>query len=149
MVHQRKSLWIMLLVLITLTACAAKKTPLNNVAAGKQAAGPKSYSEIWLDKRTLQIDFKGSMDEQVDKMKAMAVLRAAGIGKEKKYERFVILHTADQTIIDGVVRSGDEFLPIEKTKVSITVKFVTEDDHEFPQAFVIDEKIAEIQKSIQ
>ena len=148
MIHQRKALWIMLLVLMTLTACAAKKPPVNNAAAGKQAIGPKSYSEVWLDKKTLQVDFKGDMDEKVDKMKAMAVLRAAGLGKEKKYDRFVILHTTDQTIIDGVVRSGDQYLPIEKTKVSTTVKFVTMDDPEFSEAFDIDEKMAEMQKGM-
>jgi hypothetical protein len=146
MAHQRKNMIIAIFVLVTLAACAAKPPPVIKDPLDPQK---QSYSEIWLDKRILQVDFKGGIDENVDKMKNVAVLRAAEIGKERKFERFVILNTADQVIIDGVRRSGNQYTPIEILKVSISVKFIHKDDSEYPQAFDIDAKIGEIQNDLR
>ena len=108
----------------------------------------KGYSEVWLDHKDLQVDFKGGMDDNVDRLKNIAILRAAEIGKERRFERFVIKRTSDQTIIDGVTPSGDKYLPVEKLKASVVVKFIDSKDPEYAQAFDVDEKIAEILKKL-
>ena len=64
------------------------------------------------------------------------------------FERFVIKRTSDQTIIDGVTPSGDKYLPVEKLKASVVVKFIDSKDPEYAQAFDVDEKIAEILKKL-
>ena len=143
MIHQKRTIVIAIFILVALISCATKQQqPVL------ESSKIKGHSEIWLDKRIIQIDFKGRNDENIDRMKNLAILRAAELGKERNFDRFIILNTMDQTIIDGVVRSGDQFLPIEKLKISVTIKFVIKDDAEYTQAFDIDAKIAEIQKNI-
>jgi hypothetical protein len=143
MIHQKKTIAIAIFVMATLIACAAKQP--QPIASALKIKG---HSEIWLDKRIIQIDFKGNNDDKVDRLKDLAVLRAAELGRDRGFDHFVILNTTDQTIIDGVIRKGDQFLPIEKLKISVTIKFVNKDDAEYPKAFDIDAKIAEIQKNL-
>jgi len=143
MIQHRKTIITAILVLAAfLSSCAARQTPVT------ETLKLKGHSEIWLDHRIVQIDFKGKNDEKVDRLKNMAVLRAADLGKERGFSHFVILNTTDQTIIDGVLRSGDQILPVEKLKVSVVVKFVNKDDAEYPRAFDIDAKIDEILKNM-
>jgi hypothetical protein len=142
---ERKTLLILMLVLIVFISCATKQQPVKDASV---RTAVKGYSEIWLDKKILQVDFKGGIDENVDKMKNLAVLRGAELGRDRHFNRFVILKTTDQAIIDGVLRSGDQYLPIEKLKVSITIKFVNKDDPEYLQAFDMDAKIADIRESL-
>lgn len=141
--RQRTALILVILASFSLISCATTKQP------AKGTLEVKSYSEIWLDKRIIQVDFKGGLDEKVDRMKNLAVLRAAELGKERNFERFVILNTRDQTIIDGVLRSGDQLLPIEKLKVSVTIKFVGKDEPEYPQAFDVETKIVDIRNNFK
>jgi len=141
--RRRWAVMVVLGVLVTLAACAAKQPVAITFA------GVKGYSEIWLDRRTIEVDFKGGMDEKVDKLKNLALLRAAELGWNRQFERFVIVKTTDQTIIDGVTRSGDQYFPVEKVKVTVIVKFVGKDDPEYPTAFGIEAKAAEIRKALQ
>ena len=140
MYQTSKALIITFLVLAAFISCATPQP------SPKVSTAAKGYSEIWLDRKNIQIDFKGKNDEQVDTLKNLAILRAAELGRELAFRRFVILRTTDQTIIDGVIRSGSELLPVEKLKVSVTVKFVDKNDPEYSQAFDIEAKIADIKK---
>ncbi len=134
------SLTLVFLVTLACLACAAKQkidqAPLKL----------KGYSEIWLDQRDLQVDFKGAPDEPVDRLKNLAILRAAEIGQGRRFDRFVVVQTGDQVIIDGVRKSGDDLLPVEKLKVTVVVKFVVKGEPEYQQAFDIQGKIEEIKK---
>jgi hypothetical protein len=140
---RRKTLLILMPVLLAFISCATMQEPVKD-----SSAAAKGYSEIWLDKKILQIDFKGGIDENVDRLKNLAVLRGAELGKNRHFKRFVILKTADQAIIDGVLRSGDQYLPVEKLKVSVTLKFIHKEDPEYLQAFDVDAKIADIRESL-
>jgi hypothetical protein len=91
-------------------------------------------------------DFKGARDDPVDRLKKLAILRAAEIGQGRRFDRFVIVQTGDQFIIDGVRKSGDDLLPVEKLKVIVVVKFVVKGEPEYEQAFDIRGKIEEIKK---
>jgi hypothetical protein len=141
--RQSKTIIAAMMILAAFISCATKQQ------SARDSSAVRAYSEIWLDQRTLQIDFKGSPEEKVDRLKNMAVLRAAELGMSRQFERFLILKTADQTIIDGVLKSGDQFIPVEKLKVSITVKFVGEKDPEYPHAFDIEARAAEIRGDMQ
>ena len=79
--HQKKTIVMAIFVLVALTACAAKQPP---PMAGLSKL--KGHSEIWLDKRVIQIDVKGSNEEKVDRLKDRAVMRAAELGKERNFE---------------------------------------------------------------
>jgi hypothetical protein len=142
MTLQSKSFIMAILLLAAPISCATKHQTT------KASASVRGYSEIWLDQRTIQIDFKGGNEEKVDRLKNQAVLRAAELGQAKDFERFLILKTTDQIIIDGVLKSGDQFLPVEKLKVSVTVRFVDDKDPEYTQAFDIDAKTAEIRRGM-
>jgi len=134
------SLTLVVVATLACLACAAQqKTDQGNLQ-------PKGYSEIWLDQRDLQVDFKGAPDDPVDRLKKLAILRAAEIGQGRRFDRFVIVQTGDQFIIDGVRKSGDDLLPVEKLKVIVVVKFVVKGEPEYEQAFDIRGKIEEIKK---
>jgi hypothetical protein len=92
------------------------------------------------------VDFKGAPDEPVDRLKNLAILRAAEIGQGRRFDRFVVVQTGDQVIIDGVRKSGDDLLPVEKLKVTVVVKFVVKGEPEYQKAFDIQGKIEEIKK---
>ncbi|MDD5170881.1 MAG: hypothetical protein PHN75_18845 [Syntrophales bacterium] len=135
---------ISIFAVLALVACSSTPQPQPTA----RAFAGKGYSEVWLDQRDIQVDFKGAMDENVDKLKNLAVLRACEIGKERNFERFVIKSTTDQNVIDGVTKAGDKFLPVEKIKASVVIRFVNKSDPEYPLAFDVNAKIEEIVKKL-
>ena len=138
--HSWKIPVLLFMIMAFVSACASKQP-----AVGKSLI-LKGYSEIWLDKKVVQVDFKGGSEENVDKLKHLAVLRAADIGKERNFERFIIVSSTDQVIIDGVRKTGDQYIPVEKLKASVVVRFLSPNDAGYAQAFSVNEKTTEIKK---